>query len=125
MTVLTTTEVVRRLFDARATGDVRRVMALMDPDVVAQAIAGGGVVQGSPALRAALADEGDGGRRVELDAHRFEAQPDGSVHVFGRIRVIEGGRLTDSPGAWRFVVRRGRVASIAPLAVGERLRRVA
>ena len=89
-------DVVTRLFEARAAGDVRRVRALLDPDVT---FAGG-----SPE-----------GRRVEIDAHRVVPEDAEHVLVHGRIRVIERGGLTDSPAIWRFTVRAGRVVHVAPL----------
>jgi hypothetical protein len=98
-------DVVRRLFEARSAGDVRRVMTLLDP-----------------AARPYFAPEPAAGLRVELDAHRFEVEDPEHVRVVGRIRVFDGGSLTDSPAAWRFTVRGGRVVRIAPLRRGRRLR---
>jgi ketosteroid isomerase-like protein len=100
-------DVVSRLFEARATGDVRRVRALLDPDV-------------------AFVRRSTEGTRVEVDAHRIVAEDDEHVRVYGRIRVIERGSLTDSPAAWRLTVRGGRVVDIAPLrSAAPRLRHVA
>ena len=107
MSLPTPEQVVRLVFEARAAGDVRRVLALMDPDV-----------RGSFGER--------DGRRVEVDAHRIQADDAEHVSVHGRIRVIDGGSLTDSPAAWRFTVRAGRVVEITPLdGVRRPLRRVA
>lgn len=113
MSVLSPTDVVRRIFEARATGDVRRVMALLDPDVVAEPAAD------------LFAQETATGRRLEAEAHRVEEVAAGVVHVHGRLRVITPGSLADSPAAWRFEVRRGRVSHIAPLPAEVRLRHVA
>ena len=90
------TDVVSRLFEARAAGDVRRVRALLDPDV-------------------AFVRRSTEGMRVEVDAHRIVGEDPEHVLVYGRIRVIERGSLTDSPAAWRLTVRAGRVVDIAPL----------
>ena len=100
-------DVVSRMFEARAAGDVRRVRALLDPDVT-------------------FASRSTEGTRVEVDAHRIVAEDAEHVLVYGRIRVIERGSLTDSPAAWRFTVRGGRVVDIAPLrSAASRLRHVA
>ena len=120
-------EVVRLIFEARAAGDVRRVLALMDPDVrAAMGPTDDHVVEGVAAVRRYLARESAEGPRVEVDAHRIEPESDERVRVDGRIRVIDGGRITDSPAAWRFTVRGGRVVEIVPLDPAvHRLRRVA
>ena len=96
MSVLSPIEVVRLMLEAQANGNVRRVLKLVDPEVWATIGPGGAA-------------------RVEVDAHRLEAEGEESVRVDGRIRVIDGGSLTDSPGAWRFTVGGGRVLAIATL----------
>jgi ketosteroid isomerase-like protein len=100
-------DVVRLMFEARAAGDGRRVRALMDPDV-------------------SFARGSREGVRIEVDAHRVVAEDDERVRVHGRIRVIEEGGLTDSPAAWRFTVRAGRIVAVTPLSpAAPRLRHVA
>ena len=100
-------DVVSRMFEARAAGDVRRVRALLDPDV-------------------RFASRSTEGTRIEVDVHRLVPEDDEHVVVHGRIRVFEHGTLTDSPAAWRFTVRGGRVVDIAPLGgAAPRLRDVA
>ena len=116
MSPLAPVEVVRLIFEARATGDVRRVLALMDPDVRATMGPSEDVVtRGVQAVQADHARELAEGTRVEVDAHRVEPIDDEHVDVLGRIRVIEQAGMTDSPAAWRFTVRGGRVVEIAPL----------
>ena len=105
-------QVVRLLFEARAAGDVRRVHALLDPEVRARF--------------GYLVRESIDGMRVELDAHRIEREGADSVLVAGRVRIIDGGSLTDSPVTWRFVVRHGRVVDVLRVqSPPGRLRRVA
>ena len=105
--MLSPAEVVRLMFEARAAGDVRRVRALMDPNV-------------------SFARGSTEGMRVEVDAHRIVAEDDEQVRVHGRIRIIEPSGLSDSPAAWRFTVRGGRIVAITPLSpAAPRLRRVA
>ena len=118
-------EVVRRMFDARANGDARRLDELMHPAIEAQALAGDEIACGVVAARRLLAGDAGRGRRVELDARRIEVQADGGVLVHGRVRVFERGSLADSPGAWRVEVDAGRVASITPLAAESRVWQVA
>jgi ketosteroid isomerase-like protein len=114
VTPLRPEEVVRLMFEARAAGDVRRVLALMDPDIVAVSTAEGRTLRGVPAIAGFFERERQGRVRTEVDAHRFVA--DGAtVRVHGRVRVIEGGTMADSPAAWQFEVRDGRVVRIAPL----------
>jgi ketosteroid isomerase-like protein len=117
VTCPTPEEVVRLVFEARTAGNVRRVLALLDPDV--RATLGPGddePVHGVSAARQYLARESARGRRIEIDAHRLERDGDEGVRVVGRIRVIDGGSLSDSPAAWHFTVRGGRVVAIVPLA---------
>jgi ketosteroid isomerase-like protein len=106
-------ETVRLMFEARNAGDLRRVISLLDPDVEAVSTANG-TIRGIEGVREYFAAE-DNGRRTEVMAHRIEADGDGVV-AYGRIRVVDGGALADSPAAWRFVVRDGRVVRITPLA---------
>lgn len=103
------------LFEARAAGDVRRVLALLDPDIEAQAMADGDAVRGIAEVRRMFGRESATGARVEVDAHRIEQVSEDEVHVHGRIRVIDRGSLADSPGAWCFTVKHGRLMAIAPL----------
>jgi len=107
------TEVVRRLFEARRLGDVRSALALMHDDISALSVADGREYHGVEEVRAAFLEPGADGRRVEVDAHRLHAHGD-DVVVHGRIRVVERGSLVDSPAAWRFPVREGRVSRIEP-----------
>jgi ketosteroid isomerase-like protein len=126
MSVLSPVDVVRRVFECRAAGDIRSLLALLDPDIRVQATADGAVVEGLPGVRALFGRESAAGPRVEVEAHRIESDGEDGVLVHGRIRVIGKGALSDSPGAWRFTVRGGRVSGIAPLgAEPPALRRVA
>ena len=127
MPPLAPADVVRLIFEARAAGDVRRVVSLMDPNVrAAMGPSERLVTHGADAVQRYLARESAAGIRVEVDAHLIEPEGDETVRVHGRIRVIERGSITDSPAAWRFTVRGGRVVEITPLAAAtRRLRDVA
>ena len=103
MPVSSPADTVRRLFAARERGDLRGVLDLLHPDVVA-----------TSAVRASFAGDRTGDQRTEVDAHHLVADGD-VVTVRGRIRVFRGGGLVDSPACWRFVVRAGRVLRIDPL----------
>ena len=108
-------DVVRLLFESRAAGDARRVLALLDPDVQVQTFPDGEIVDGVAAVRRTFGRGPATGPRIEVEAHRIEPEGGDVVRVYGRVRVIEHGTLSDSPGAWRFLVRGGRVVAIAPL----------
>ncbi|HWT95222.1 MAG TPA: hypothetical protein VN238_19655, partial [Solirubrobacteraceae bacterium] len=75
-------------------------------------------------VRAHLHGELAAGVRVEIEPHRVEVAGE-LVHVVGRRRVFERGSLSDSPAAWTFTVRGGRVVRMEPLAATAGLRRVA
>jgi ketosteroid isomerase-like protein len=117
-------DVVRLLLEARGAGDVTRVMTLLAPDVELQPAPGSPVLRGSHAVRTHLHGELATGVRVEIEPHRVEMEGD-RVHVVGRRRVFERGALSDSPAAWTFTVRAGRVVRMEPLAATAGLRRVA
>jgi ketosteroid isomerase-like protein len=116
MSMLAPDEVVRLLFEARAAGDVRQVLALVDPEVEAAMGPGDGdLIHGVVALGQYFAREAADGPRVEVDAHRLECDGAGGVRVYGRRRVIGHGTLADSPAAWHITVRDGRVTTLLPL----------
>jgi ketosteroid isomerase-like protein len=107
-------ETVRLMFEARNAGDIRRVCALLHPDIEAVS-AVDGTLRGIDAVREYLASQHVNGHRTEVMAYRIEAQGD-EVIAHGRVRIVDGGALADSPAAWRFVVRDGVVMSISPVA---------
>ena len=105
------TETVRLLFEARVAGDHRRVYRLVHPEYVGTSPSGR-TVRGLDGVRAYLEAE-ERGRRTEVMAHRIEACGD-EVVAYGRLRIVDGGSLADSPAAWRFRVRDGAVLAMAP-----------
>ena len=105
-------EVVRLLFEARQAGDLRRVCALLDPEIEAVTTAGT-EYRGLDAARAYFT--GDEGHNTEVHAHRIEVDSHGDVIVSGRVRIHGRGSLADSPAAWRMTVRDGRVTKIVAL----------
>jgi ketosteroid isomerase-like protein len=104
-------ETVRLVFEASLARDHRRLCALMHPDVRARGRSGA-TLRGIDGVRAWLASQ-EHGPRTEYTAHRFESSGD-EVIAYGRVRVLDGPSLTDSPAAWRFRVRDGVVVSVAP-----------
>jgi ketosteroid isomerase-like protein len=112
------------MFEARADDDRDTLLALMHPDVEAQTTLGREYIRGTTGVLAYVRREHDGGPRTELDAHRFVVDGD-EVLAYGRMRVIDRGSLADSPAAWRFRVRAGRVTHMAPLRSGATLSHVA
>lgn len=128
MSELAADEIVRRIFEARAAGDVRRTLALLDPEVEVQVLSGAAPLRGVGAVQRVVAREATSRRRVEVEAQRVVALGEGEVLVHGRVRVFDGGSLADSPAAWRVTVRRGRIVAIEPHEPGVQapgLRRVA
>ena len=89
----------------------------MDPDIEVEALGGHDVIRGAAGVLLHLRREAHDGPRTELDAHRFAVDGD-KVLVWGRIRVIDHGSLSDSPAAWRFTVRDGRVTHVSMLNSG-------
>lgn len=124
MSPLRPDDVVRLLLEARGAGDVTRVVTLLAPDVELQPSSGSPVLRGAHAVRANLHGELAAGVRVEIEPHRVEVDGE-HVHVVGRRRVFERGSLSDSPAAWTFTVRAGRVVRMEPLAATAALRRAA
>jgi ketosteroid isomerase-like protein len=104
-------DVVRLMFDARQQGEDELLLALMDPDVVAST-RDGGTYRGREAVRDFLSAERSGGTRVEVTLGHLSVSGE-DVHVEGRIRRVQHGRLTDQPASWDFSVRDGLVRRIA------------
>ena len=124
MSALRPDEIVRLLLEARGAGDVTRVVRLLAPDAELQPAPDAPVVRGAHAVRSHLHGELAAGVRVEIEPHRIAVCGD-RVDVVGRRRVFERGSLSDSPAAWTFTVRGGRVVRMEPLAASAELRRVA
>jgi ketosteroid isomerase-like protein len=101
------------MFEAHAADDIDAMLALAHPDIEADAMAHE-PIRGISAALLRLRRETNGGTRTEVHAHRFVVDGD-EVLAYGRLRVIDHGRLADSPAAWRFTVRDGRVTRLAPL----------
>jgi ketosteroid isomerase-like protein len=101
------------MFDARERGDVRCVLSLMHPDIVATTIADGRTLRGIEEVGAYFTDLDASGQRIEVSARRLIVDGE-RVHVIGRIRTIASGRLVDSPAAWTFAVSGGLVVRVAP-----------
>ena len=117
-------EVVRLLLEAHAAGDPRQMAALMHPDIEATALSGRGVRRGVDDVLASFAPPPGVGRRTEIAPDRIVATGD-DVSVVGRVRVRDRGSLTDSPAAWRFTVRDGRVERIVTLELATRAEQIA
>ena len=96
--------VVRRLFRARAAGDVGTVLRLMAPDVEAIGV-DGNRYRGQAELGRYLVRDLDS---VEIHGHEFDARAD-DVIVAGRVRRFDGGKLSDLPACWRFTVLDGMI----------------
>jgi ketosteroid isomerase-like protein len=117
-------EIVRLLVEAHAAADERRVLALVDPALVAETGGGRQVLGGADDVLAYLRRQRAGDSRTEVVAHRYECDGD-DVVVHGRLRVLGRGSLSDSPASWRVTVRDGRVARIVAAEAATALRFVA
>lgn len=117
-------ETIRLLFEARTASDLVRMIALLDPDVTMQAVPTEPVLRGVDAVQRHVEQQLASGVRVEVEPHRVVTDGD-RVHVAGRRRLFERGGLSDSPAAWTFTVRDGRVTRIEPLIAAAALERVA
>ena len=105
-------EMVRLMFEARTAGDYDVACAFLHPQIEATTTAGSTLV-GIDAVRTYLVQSA---QRTEVHAHRIERSGDGVI-AYGRVRIVEGGSLVDSPAAWRFRLADGKVRSIAPAAL--------
>jgi ketosteroid isomerase-like protein len=109
-------EVVRRLFAASAAERRDDVLALLHPDVEVTAVADGSRYRGHADVRAYFGGQEQGPTRTEVALQRVEAVGDGEVIARGRIRIHDHRNgLSDSPAAWRIVVRDGLVVRVDPL----------
>jgi ketosteroid isomerase-like protein len=124
MPALSPEDTVRLVFEARAEGDLRRLLSLFAPDVEIEPIAGAPAIVGIQQAERYLDLERADGIRIELEAHRIVTDGD-RAHVYGRRRVFKRGSLSDSPASWTFTVRDGRIARVEPLAADRALQRVA
>jgi ketosteroid isomerase-like protein len=90
-------DIVRRLFELAAEGDVDGYAAHVDPRAE---------------LPGYFHDGADSETTVEASPLRFEERGD-SVLVPGRIRIRNGGSLSDSPVFWIMTLREGKVVHSA------------
>ena len=111
MTLTCPVEIVRLMFEARAAGDVDAACTFLHPEIRATTT-DGLTFEGMAAVRAYISRAG---AHVEVYAHRIEQCDDGAL-AYGRVRVVDGGSLVDSPAAWRFRMDDGLVRSITPVA---------
>ena len=102
-------EMVRLMFEARTAGDLEVACAFLHPQIEATTTAGSTFV-GIEAVRAYLAQSA---HHTEVHAHRIEPHEDGVI-AYGRVRIVDGGSLVDSPAAWCFRLADGKVRSITP-----------
>ena len=109
-------EVVRRLFAARAAERRDEVLSLLHPDVEMTSAADGSRYRGHAGARAYFGGQERGPTRTEVALQRVEPVGADEVIARGRIRVHHHRNgLSDSPAAWRIVVRDGLVVRVDPL----------
>jgi ketosteroid isomerase-like protein len=108
-------EIVRRLMEAYAGGDIEEMLSHLDPDgELHSAIIGGAegnVYKGHDGIRRWFAEVTDSFEDLRTELTEFRDLGDrvlafGHMHARGR----ESGLELDSPTGWVFTVRRGKLA---------------
>ncbi len=108
--------VIRRAYQAFATRDVDGLRELSDPGVELRTVTGALAREGEPyvgldGLLAYMRDVGDVWDELELLPAEFHDLGDDRTLVFGRVRARRGSTLIDSPNAWLWRVREGKVVA--------------
>jgi ketosteroid isomerase-like protein len=102
-------DLARRLFELFMSGDVERMLPLVDPDIeVRPRGMPHEVYRGHDGLRRLLADSQASGREATVSVEQYVASGD-RVAVLGRIRVRQQQSLADSSAAWMLETRLGLV----------------
>lgn len=108
--------VIREAYRAFAERDPEALRALALPEVEIHTMTGvlarrDEPYRGYEGLDAYLSDVAGVWDELELTASEFHDLGTGEVLVFGRVRARRGSTLVDSPSAWLWELRDGRVAS--------------
>lgn len=108
--------VIRRAYEAFASRDVDGLRELSDPRVELRTVTGALAREGEPyvgpdGLAAYIGDVSEIWDELELLPAEFHDLDDDRTLVFGRVRARRGSTLIDSPNAWVWRVREGKVVS--------------
>jgi ketosteroid isomerase-like protein len=109
--------IVKRAFEAFEQRDVDALTELSDPDIEISSVTG--VIAGREApytgiaaLSDYLADVERIWDQIELDPEEYRDLGEDRVVVFGRVRASRPGGRIDTPNAWLWQLRDGKVVSV-------------
>lgn len=102
-------QLVQRLFRLRSNGDVAETLSYFAEDAENRPITAGKVLRGHDQIRGFLEDMAAAGTVLEPSTFRFEANKEGQVAVFGRLRVRGPDGIKDMPAAWIYTIADGKV----------------
>jgi ketosteroid isomerase-like protein len=110
-------DVVRRAYDVFRRRDLDALTAMSHPEITISSVTG--VVAGREepyrgvgALAQYLEDVERIWDEIELLPQEFTETEDGRVLVFGRVRARRGKSRIDTPNAWMWELREGRVVAV-------------
>jgi ketosteroid isomerase-like protein len=105
-------QIVRRLFRLREGGAIDDTLEYFAEDAENRPITTDTVLRGREAIRDFLKDTAAAGMVLEASTFRFEANDQGQVAVFGRLRVRGPEGIKDTPAAWIYTLADGKVVHV-------------
>ena len=102
-------QIVRRLFRLRSDGDIEETVGYFAEDAENRPFTTDRVLRGREEIRSFLEDTAASGTVLEPSTFRFEANDAGQVAVFGRLRVRGPEGIKDTPAAWIYTLKDGKV----------------
>jgi len=102
-------QIVRRLFRLRSDGDIEETVGYFAEDAENRPFTTDRVLRGREEIREFLEDTAASGTVLEPSTFRFEANDAGQVAVFGRLRVRGPEGIKDTPAAWIYTLKDGKV----------------
>ena len=102
-------QLVRKMFRLRAEGDIEETVAYFAEDAENLPITTDRTLRGRDEIRNFLQDTAAAGMVLETSTFRFEANDQGQVAVFGRLRVRGPEGIKDTPAAWIYTIADGEV----------------
>ena len=108
---------VKRAYEAFSRRDVKALIEIADPEISISSVTGiiagrEDPYTGAEALADYLADVESVWDEIDLVPEEFQDLEDGRVLVFGRVRARRVGARVDTPNAWLWELRGGRVVSV-------------
>jgi ketosteroid isomerase-like protein len=108
--------VIRRAYQAFASRDVTALAEIAHPQIEIRAVTGALARDGKPyvgvdGVAEYIGDVGEVWDELELLPAEFHELDEERTLVFGRVRARRGSTLIDTPNAWLWRVRDGKVVS--------------